>query len=34
MQRIQGKRKVLKHPECKTYIEYSEKVQGKLCFSG
>jgi len=32
--RIQGKRKLLKNPKCKKYIEYSEKFQGKLCFSG
>jgi len=25
IQRIQGKRKLLKNPECKKYIEYSEK---------
>jgi len=24
-----GKRKLLKNPECKTYIQYSEKFQGK-----
>jgi len=34
IQRIRGKRKLLKNPECKKYIEYSEKFQGKLCFSG
>jgi len=34
MQRIQGKRKLLKNPEWKKYIEYSEQFQGKLCFSG
>jgi len=34
IQIIQGKRKLLKYPECKKYIEYSEKFQGKLCFSG
>jgi len=34
IQRIQGKRNLLKNPECKKYIEYSEKFQGKLCFSG
>jgi len=34
IQRIQGKRMLLKYPECKKYIEYSEKFQGKLCFSG
>jgi len=30
----QGKRKLLKHPECKKYIQYSENFQGKLCSSG
>jgi len=34
IQRIQGKRKLLKNPECKKDIEYSEKFQVKLCFSG
>jgi len=34
IQRIQGKRKLLKNPECKKYIEYSENFQGKLYFSG
>jgi len=34
IQRIQGKRKLLKNPGCKKYIEYSENFQGKLCFSG
>ena len=34
IQRLQGKRKLLKNPECQKYIEYSEKFQGKLCFSG
>jgi len=34
IQRIQGKRKLLKHPECKKYIEYSENFQGNFCFSG
>jgi len=29
-----GKRKLLKNPKCKKYIQYSEKCQGKLCFSG
>jgi len=29
MQRIQGKRKLLKNPECKKYIEYNEKFQGQ-----
>jgi len=31
---FQSKRKLLKAPECKKYIQYSEKFQGKLCFSG
>jgi len=31
---FQGKRKLLKNPECRKYIQYSEKFQGKLCFSG
>ena len=26
--------KLLKKPECKKYIQYSEKIQGTLCFSG
>ena len=30
---FQGKRKLLKNPECKKYNLYSEKFQGKLCFS-
>jgi len=30
----QGKRKWLKNPESKKYIQNSEKFQGKLCFSG
>jgi len=34
IQRIQGKRKLLKNPECEKYIEYNEKFQGKLWFSG
>jgi len=34
IQRLQGKRKLLKNPECKKYIEYSENFQSKLCFSG
>jgi len=34
IQRIQGKRNLLKNPECKKYIEYSEKFQGALCSSG
>ena len=29
---FQGKCKLLKNPECKTFIQYSEKFQGKLCF--
>jgi len=31
---FQGKRKLLKNPECKKYLQYSENFQGKLCFSG
>ena len=31
---FQGKRKLLKNPELKKYIQYSEKFYGKLCFSG
>jgi len=31
---FQGKCKLLKNPECKKYISYSEKFHGKLCFSG
>jgi len=31
---LQGKRKLLKNPECKKYIQYSENFQRKLCFSG
>ena len=31
---FQGKRKLLKNPECKKYIQYSENFQGKLCFAG
>ena len=27
---FRGKRKLLKNPECKKYIEYNEKFQGKL----
>jgi len=30
---LQSKRKLL-DPECKKYIQYSGKFQGKLCFSG
>jgi len=26
---FQGKRKLLKNPECKKFIQYSEKFQGK-----
>ena len=29
---FQGKRKLLKNPECKKYIQYSENFQGKHCF--
>jgi len=29
---FQGKRKLLKNPECKKYIQYSEKFQGKHKF--
>ena len=28
---FQGKRKLLKNPECKKYIQYTEKFQCKLC---
>ena len=31
---FQGKRKLLKNPECKKYIKYSENFQGTLCFQG
>ena len=31
---FQGKCKLLKNPECKMYIQYSEKFLGKLCFWG
>jgi len=31
---FQGKRKLLKNPECEKYIQYSEKFQSKLSFSG
>jgi len=31
---FQGKRKLLKHPECKKYIKYSEKIHDKLYFQG
>jgi len=31
---FQGKRKLLKTPECNKYIQYSENFLGKLCFSG
>jgi len=33
LENFQGKRKMLKNPECNTYIQYSEKFQGTLCFS-
>ena len=31
---FQGKRKMLKNPECNTYIQYSEKFQGNSVFQG
>jgi len=31
---FQGKRKLLKNPECKTYIPYSENFQGNSVFQG
>ena len=31
---FQGKRKLLKDPECKKYIQYSEKFQGNSIFQG
>jgi len=31
---LQGKRKLLKIPECKQYAQYSEKFQGNPVFSG
>jgi len=31
---FQGKQKLLKHPECKKYIKYSETFHDKLCFQG
>jgi len=31
---FQGKHKLLKHPECRKYIKYSEKLHDKLCFQG
>ena len=31
---FQGKRKLLRNPEWKKYIPYSEKFQGTLCFQG
>jgi len=31
---FQGKRKLLKNPECKKYIPYSENSQGNFVFSG
>jgi len=30
----QGKRKLLKNPECKKYIQYSESFQGNSIFQG
>jgi len=32
VQWIQGKRKLLKNPECKKYIQYSEKFRGNSVF--
>jgi len=31
---FQGKRKLLKNPECKKYIQYSENFRATLFFSG
>jgi len=31
---FQGKGKLLKNPECKKYIQYSEKLQGNSVFQG
>jgi len=31
---FQGKRNLLKTPECKKYIQYSEKVQSNSVFQG
>ena len=31
---FQGKRKLLKNPKCKKYIQYSEKFQGNSVFQG
>jgi len=31
---FQGKRKLLKNPECKKYFQYSEKFQGNSVFQG
>ena len=31
---FQGKRKLLKNPESKKYIQYSEKFQGNSVFQG
>ena len=31
---FQGKHKLHKNPECKKYIQYSEKSQDTLCFLG
>jgi len=28
---FQGKRKLLKNPECEKYMQYTETFQGKLC---
>jgi len=34
IQRIQGKSKLLKNPECKKYLEYSEKFRANSAFQG
>jgi len=31
---FQGKRKLLKNPECKKYIQYNEKIRATLFFQG
>jgi len=31
---LQSKRKFLKNPECKKFIQYSDNFQGNLCISG
>ena len=31
---FQGKGKLLKNPECKKYIQYSENMQGNSVFQG